>query len=182
MSVYGYIRETFTSDVNRCLSLLKSVPCDNIFVEREISTEDSKIEKMISVLSPGDTMVVTSLSSFGFNMNQMNVILNQLESKNIRLLVLKEKIDTLEVPQFFMIYQLVVKSNQEQRRAKQLIAIEKQRASGKTIGRPRLSEEVVLKIFDLHNQKYSFREISAICGVSLGSVHKYIRSYPITES
>ena len=182
MPTYGYIRETFTSDVNKCLSLLKSVHCDTIFIERGMSTKDSKFKKMLSILSAGDTVVVTSLSSFGFNLNNMEILLNQFERENIRLVTLKEQIDTLEVPLFFMIYQVVVKSNQEQRRLRQLIAIEKQRAAGKRIGRPRLSEDVVHKILDLHNKKYSLREISAMCDVSLGSVHKYISSQPIAKS
>lgn len=56
-------------------------------------------------------------------------------------------------------------------------ALQRARENGSVLGRPQLSKAVIEKIIYLSkHQKKSMREIAKLCNVSVGSVHKYIKS------
>ena len=56
------------------------------------------------------------------------------------------------------------------------VAIDRARDLGHELGRPKLDEELVERIIALRKSQYSFRQISEELNVSLGSIHKYLKS------
>ena len=51
--------------------------------------------------------------------------------------------------------------------------LERARDEGKSLGRPRISDEKIKQIRSLYKKKKTLREIATKCDVSLGTAHKY---------
>lgn len=157
------------------LKLLLDNQCERLFVEQSAFEEDSELQLLLKSLEKGDVIVVESIAAFGKSLDGLHTILEAVKSKEARLISLAEQVDTEESYPFIdnlnLIYQLIVGYRSEH--TKQRLA--RSKAEGTELGRPALDKQTIEKINRFyHHQKMSMREISERCGVSLGSVHKYI--------
>ncbi|NKC68532.1 helix-turn-helix domain-containing protein [Vagococcus fluvialis] len=55
------------------------------------------------------------------------------------------------------------------------LIVKDNKRKGITVGRPKISEETIEKIYKLYSDKRTIRYIAEQCNVSIGTVHKYIK-------
>ncbi|WP_314065614.1 recombinase family protein [uncultured Vagococcus sp.] len=177
MTVFGYARKGYPSEITTQINQLMCYACDKIFVENMNFDEDEEQKKLVSELLPEDVVVVVSLAVFGKTLRELTVFFDVLFDKKIRVISLEDKIDSHHHYSFreIAIALSEVDSKFKSQNTKQRLAISK--SLGKSLGRPTISDEKIEKIQQLHRQKrMSYREISDFCQVSIGSVHKYLKA------
>lgn len=177
MTVFGYARKGYPSEITTQINQLMCHTCDKIFVENMNFDEDDEQKKLINELLPEDVVVVASLVVFGKTLRELTVLFEILFDKNIRVISLEDQIDSHHHYSFREIALALceVDSKFKSQNTKQRLAISKR--LGKSLGRPTISDEKIEKIQRLHRQqRMSYREISECCQVSIGSVHKYLKA------
>lgn len=92
----GYIR--FNSVDNEMIQrdVLKDYGIKEYYIDRASAIDNTRhsLNDMLKALNSGDTLYTYSLSRLSRNYMQLLNILEQLETKNVRLITFSEKIDT----------------------------------------------------------------------------------------
>jgi DNA invertase Pin-like site-specific DNA recombinase len=102
--IIGYIRvSTENQDITNQRRIILEYANDNnlhdiTFEEIKISSRKSrkerKITKLLTILSEGDVIIITELSRLGRSVSEVTTIVQDIIEKNIRLICIKERIDT----------------------------------------------------------------------------------------
>lgn len=173
MARYGYIRKRQGVSLMGQMNSLFPYNYQQLFIEKEDIGDTKELERCLSLLDSEDTLVVDRLSSFGQPLGSeiMNRLSHMMTHQNVRLICLEESLDTKKEPLFIELMSVVNESERhvfEKRHEK----LSKNKAK---IGRPHIKEEVSEQIWQLYVQKKTLREIAAICHVSVGTVHRYVK-------
>lgn len=102
----GYIRiSTAEQNTARQEVLMKELEVDNVFIDRMSgkSTNRPELQKMMSFVRDGDTVIVESISRFARNTRDLLELVEQLTSKNVEFVSKKEAIDTTTPTGKFML-------------------------------------------------------------------------------
>ncbi|WP_314060952.1 recombinase family protein [uncultured Vagococcus sp.] len=181
MTVFGYARKDYPSQIAIQLNKLMTYNCEKVFVENQSFNEESELKEVLGELRQKDVLVVDSLAVFGKRIKKLTELLKMLEKRQIRLISVTEALDTMEPWSFATTAEVLcsVDSECQSQYTKERLAISK--SNGQHLGRPTIKRQTIEEIQRLHHQhKLNYREISLACGVSLGSVHKYI-SYDLAQ-
>ena len=95
--IYGYARvSTADQHLDRQQDALFKYGIDRLFCEKMSGTRKSRpeLDSLLSVLKSGDTVVIESLSRLGRSVKNLAELMEQFNEKGIRLVSLKETIDT----------------------------------------------------------------------------------------
>lgn len=177
MTVFGYARKDYPGPILKQLTTLMTYDCDQVFVENQSFDEETELQQLLNDIQEGDSLVVASLAVFGRRLKGLTALLTLLDNQNIRLISVGEELDSLSDYSVYALAQVLYQTDAEcqSQYTKERLAVSK--SLGKSLGRPTISQETIDRIVDLHLQhKLNYREISEQCGVSLGSVHKYIQN------
>ena len=132
---------------------------------------------MLSKLEDGDTIVIESLSRLGRSVKNLAELMEFFNSRNVRLVSMKETIDTTS-PTGRLLFTILSSLAQFERdvlveRTKE--GLSAARARGRVGGRPKLNELTVNKAVALYNTKqYSLKEIAELTGVSKSTLYRAI--------
>lgn len=176
MTVFGYARKDYPSEITTQINQLMAYRCDKIFVENKSFDEHEEQQQLLNELLPMDVIVVVSLVVFGKTLRELTAFLDGLFQNDIRVISLEDKVDLDSQYSFTEVALALceIDSKYKSQYTKQRLAISK--SLGKSLGRPTISEDKIEEIQRLyHNQRMSYREISDCCQVSIGSVHKYLK-------
>ncbi|MBP1040046.1 recombinase family protein [Vagococcus sp. BWB3-3] len=174
MALYGYIRKNYPTKTIDQLKVMTSYACTEIFIEDEAFRADEQLINLLDTIQVEDQVVIYSLESFAKRLKDLGKILSMMKQKNIRLISLKEKIDTLHSADFYTHALLLIDFQAEYTGDLIKRGLQQSKLDGKTFGRPTINENVVDKIQVLLNsKKMTMREVAEACQVSLGTVHKY---------
>lgn len=102
----GYIRiSTAEQNTARQEVLMKELEVDNVFIDRMSgkSTNRPELQKMMSFVRDGDTVIVESISRFARNTRDLLELVEQLTNKNVEFVSKKEAIDTTTPTGKFML-------------------------------------------------------------------------------
>ena len=102
----GYIRiSTAEQNTARQEALMKELEVDNVFIDRMSgkSTNRPELQKMMSFVRDGDTVIVESISRFARNTRDLLELVEQLTTKNVEFVSKKEAIDTTTPTGKFML-------------------------------------------------------------------------------
>lgn len=177
MTVFGYARKDYPSQIAIQLHTLMTYDCEKIYVENHSFDEEIEWGQMLVELKKGDTLVVDSLTVFGKRLKALTDLLTRLKDQGIRLISVNESLNSDDHYSFIDIASILwrVDSDCQSQYTKERLAHIK--STGKHLGRPTINQQTIDQIIQLHHQhKLNYREISEQCGVSLGSVHKYIQN------
>ncbi|MBE5972870.1 MAG: recombinase family protein, partial [Lachnoclostridium sp.] len=97
MTVRGYARvSTDEQNLDRQLDALKNYGIDIMYCEKMSGTKKSRpeLDRMLKEVEDGDTIVIESLSRLGRSVKNLAELMEIFNSRNIRLVSLKETIDT----------------------------------------------------------------------------------------
>jgi DNA invertase Pin-like site-specific DNA recombinase len=133
---------------------------------------------MLSELSNGDTVVIESLSRLGRSVKNLSELMERFNTQNIRLVSMKETIDTT-TPTGKLLYTILSSLAQFERD----ILVERTneglkaaRARGRCGGRPKTNVKAVQKALALYYTKeYSITEITELTGVSASTLYRAIK-------
>lgn len=164
MSKIGYIRvSTLEQNTDRQEIALKEIGMDKYFTEKVSGKNMDRVEfkKMMEYIREGDTLYIESISRLARSTRDLLNIVDQLKVKNVRLVSLKENIDT-ETPQgkfMLTVFGALAELERENTLQRQKEGIEAARVKGKQFGRP---EVPFPKDFDKYYSDWKSGEISAV--------------------
>ena len=180
--VYGYARVS-TSDQNldRQKDALRKYGVDMLFCEKISGTKKNRpeLDDMLGRLKPGDTIVIESLSRLGRSVKNLAELMELFNRANIRLVSLKETIDTTS-PTGKLLFTILASLSQferdvlAERTAEGLAAA---RARGRAGGRPKTDADAMKKALALYRtNQYSVSEITKLTGVSKSTLYRAIEN------
>lgn len=85
MAIYGYIKQNYPLPTNDQLKVVTDYKCREIFIEQARDTT-SEQQRLLSLLKPGDTVIITSLQVFGKTTEEIAVVLSCLKTKRVQLI------------------------------------------------------------------------------------------------
>lgn len=165
MKKYGYVinfgeAEAFLAN----LKLMLDYGCDDLSIEGdgEVANSDVEWQKLINKLAPHDEVVIPSLTMFTEKQALKDELVKALIAKQIPLRILK-KAESQELkclpPELEVLGQV------------------KRHYVPGTMGRPKIDQSKVDEIIKYREKdRLTYREISQLTGISLGTVYKYINN------
>lgn len=178
--IYGYARvSTADQCLNRQTDALNNYKVDKIFCEKISGTKKNRpeLDKLLSEISSGDTVVIESLSRLGRSVKNLAELMEFFNDNNIRLVSLKETIDTTSSTGrlLFTIISSLSQFERDVLAERTSEGLKAARARGHIGGRPKTDEIVVNKAIALYNTKqYSIKEITDLTGISKSTLYRAI--------
>ena len=180
--IYGYARvSTADQNLDRQKDALSKYGVDILRCEKMSGTKKNRpeLDKMLAELSEGDTVVIESLSRLGRSTKNLAELMEMFNNKNIRLVSLKETIDTT-TPTGKLLYTILSSLAQFERD----ILVERTneglkaaRARGRTGGRPKTDTKAMQKAVALYQTKeYSITDITDLTGVSKSALYRALKA------
>ena len=137
----GYVRvSTAEQNTARQEVIMEALEVDSVYIDR-VSGKDARrpeLQKMLSYLRPGDTVVVESISRFARNTKDLLELMETLEVKGAALISQKEAIDTTTPSGKFMltVFGAMAELERDYIRLRQKEGIAIAKANGVYHGRP----------------------------------------------
>ena len=179
--IYGYARvSTADQNLDRQMDALKKYGIDHLYCEKISGTKKSRpeLDRMLAEIQEGDTIVIESLSRLGRSVKNLAELMEVLNGKNIRLVSLKETIDTTSSTGrlLFTILSSLAQFERDVLVERTREGLNAARARGRCGGRPRTDESAVKKAVALYQTKqYSLKEIRNLTGVSASTLYRAIK-------
>lgn len=175
---FGYARvSTQDQELARQIDALGKYGVDEIFTEKMTGTKANRpeLDKLKNKLRNGDTVVIESLSRLGRSTKDLLALIDEWNKQGIKLVSLKESIDTTTPTGKLLLTVLSAISQFERDITVQRTneGLQAARARGRTGGRPRADRKAIEKAVKLHRaQTHSIAEITAICGISQATLYR----------
>lgn len=185
--IYGYARVS-SSDQNldSQLVLLERFGCDEIVTEKITGiAEEKKLNQLIDSLQAGDTLVAVRMDRLGRNTIQLLELVEELEKKDIHLVLLNLNIDTRSPAGKLFLTIMSAFSDLERKtlKEKQRVGIDAAKAKGKHLGRPRnwtkAGMEEAIRMYQNHR---IIAEIEDITKVSKAALYRELKRRGITRN
>lgn len=190
--IYGYARCSTNEqlqDINRQVRELKQQGAidTTIYLEYESGTKINRAElqKLLSVVQTGDTILATEVSRITRSTKQLCDIIEFSKERKIKLVLGNFVVDcTKELDPMTegMLKMMGVFAELERNMISQRVesGMENARAKGKKIGRPATTADDIPNIFYKHYPKYkngelNKKELSRLCSLSYPTVYKYLQ-------
>lgn len=180
--VVGYARvSTEDQHLDRQLDMLKERGVERIYTEKMTGTkrERPELNRMLEGLSPGDTVVVESLSRLGRSTKDLIGLVELLREKGVQLVSLKESIDT-ETPSGKLLFTLISAIAQFERDTiaeRTAEGLKAARARGRRGGRPRADAKRVAQAVKLYRAGgYTVREIGELTGIKKATLYRSLQN------
>lgn len=179
--IYGYARvSTADQCLHRQTDALKNYKVDKIFWEKISGTKKNRpeLDKLLSEISPGDTIVIESLSRLGRSVKNLAELMEFFNDNNIRLVSFKETIDTTS-PTGRLLFTIISSLSQFERDVlaeRTAEGLKAARARGHFGGRPKTEAGKIEKALALYETKlYTVSEITKLTGVSKSTLYRSIK-------
>ncbi len=185
--IYGYARVS-SSDQNldSQLVLLERFGCDEIVTEKITGiAEEKKLNQLIDSLQAGDTLVAVQMGRLGRNTIQLLELVEELEKKDIHLVILDLNIDTRSATGKFFLTVMAAFSELERTnlKEKQRRGIDVAKSQGKHLGRPRnWTKSAMEEAIRMYKNHRIISEIEDITQVSKASLYRELKRRGITRN
>ncbi|MFD1899436.1 recombinase family protein [Enterococcus termitis] len=181
MTVIGYMRvSTHHQKFDSQERALKKYGVDHIFKEYESGrkTSRSELDKALSLLKEGDTLVIFKLDRLSRGTKQLLTLLEEFNQKGIHFVSIQNNIDTSTAMGkfFFTVMSAFAEMEAELIRERVMAGLEVAKENGKRLGRPPKTQERELAIKMYQSHSFSVSEIAEKTRLSLPSVYKIIHT------
>ena len=179
--VYGYARvSTVDQNLDRQKDALKKYGVDRLFCEKISGAKKSRpeLDRMLSILERGDSVIVESLSRLGRSVKNLSELMEYFNENEIRLVSLKESIDTKSATGrlFFTIISSLSAFERETLIETNNEGLSAARARGRLGGRPKSDANALKKAVALYQTKqYTLREVTDLTGISKSTLYRAIK-------
>ena len=178
--IVGYARvSTADQNLDRQQDALYKYGIDKLYCEKLSGTKKSRPElgRMLKELNTGDTVVIERLSRLGRSVKNLSELMERFNKQKIRLVSLKETIDTTSSTGrlLFTILSSLAQFERDVIVERTQEGLKAARARGRTGGRPETDKKVIQKAVALYlTKQYTVSEISKIAGVSKSTLYRSI--------
>ena len=179
--IYGYARvSTAEQNLDRQKDALLKYGVDVLRCEKMSGTKKNRpeLDKMLAELSEGDTVVIESLSRLGRSVKNLSKLMEYFNTQNIRLVSMKETIDTTS-PTGRLLYTILSSLAQFERDIlveRTAEGLKAARARGRVGGRPKTDAKAMQKAIALYQTKeYSVTDITDLTGVSKSALYRALK-------
>jgi len=179
--IIGYARvSTEDQELNRQIDALKLFGVEEIFQEKITGTKNDRPElnKVKLRARAGDTIVVESLSRLGRSSKDLLNLIDEWDKKGIKLVSLKENIDTTTPTGKLLttVLSAICQFERDITVQRTNEGLKAARARGRQGGRPRTDSRKVEKAIKLYNAKtHSVKEITSITGISHATLYRALK-------
>lgn len=179
--IIGYSRVSKeTQNLSRQIDALNEYGVDVMFTEKMtgVKKDRPELEKVKLKARMGDIVVVESLSRLGRSTKDLLSLIDEFERMEVRLVSLKENIDTKTPTGKLLLTVLSAISQFERDLTVQRTeeGLKAARARGRKGGRPKADRKAVDKAVKLYRaQTHSIKEITAIAGISQATLYRALR-------
>ena len=178
--IYGYARVS-TSDQNldRQQDALYNYGIDKLYCEKLSGTKKSRpeLDRLLKDLREGDTVVIESLSRLGRSVKNLSELMEIFNEKKIRLVSLKETIDTTSSTGrlLFTILSSLAQFERDVLVERTNEGLAAARARGRMGGRPSSNKKAIEKALALYDtNQYSVTEVTDLTGISKSTLYRAI--------
>lgn len=177
---FGYARvSTEAQNLDRQLDALKKYGVDVIYNEKMTGTKKERPEltKLLERITEGDTVAIESLSRLGRSTKYLIELTDLFKSKGVRLVSLKESIDTdtSTGKLLFTLMSAIAQFERDTIADRTREGLRSARARGRTGGRPKANPDNIKKAVKLYNTgQYSIKEIEELTGVKKSTLYRNI--------
>ena len=176
--VIGYARvSTQEQNLERQIDALQQYGIDRLYTEKMTGTKKHRpeLDAMLARLEAGDTVVIESLSRLGRSTKDLLALVDLLNEKGVKLVSLKENIDTTTSTGRMLITVLSALAQFERdvivERTNEGLAAA--RARGRKGGRPPIDEAKVKQALKLyHAGGHTLREIESLTGIKSSTLYR----------
>lgn len=178
MMIAAYARvSTADQNLDRQRDALEKYGIDKLYCEKISGTKKSRpeLDRMLAELQEGDTIVIESLSRLGRSVKNLAELMEVLNSRNIRLVSLKETIDTTSSTGrlLFTILSSLAQFERDVLVERTQEGLKAARARGRYGGRPKTKESAVKKAVALYDTgQYTLKEIQEMTGISASTIYR----------
>lgn len=178
----GYARvSTQDQELARQIDALNNYGVDEIFTEKITGTKSNRPEllKLKNKLRVGDIVVIESLSRLGRSTKDLLNLIEEWNIQKVKLISLKENIDTTTPTGKLLITVLSAISQFERDITVQRTneGLQAARARGRKGGRPKANAKQVEKAVKLYYaQVHSIKEITTITGISQATLYRALKN------
>ena len=179
--IYGYARvSTADQNLDRQKDALLKYGIDELFCEKMSGAKKQRpeLDRLLRTVSSGDTIVIESLSRLGRSVKNLSELMERFNNNGIRLISLKETIDTTSSTGklLFTILASLAQFERDVILERTREGLNAARARGRIGGRPKTNEAAVKKAVALYNTKqYSMQEITELTGVSKSTLYRIVK-------
>lgn len=178
--IFGYARvSTEAQNLDRQLDALKRYGVDVIYNEKMTGTKKDRPEltKLLERITQGDTVVIESLSRLGRSTKDLIELTELFKSKGVRLVLLKESIDTDSSTGklLFTLMSAIAQFERDTIADRTREGLRSARARGRCGGRPKVNFDKIKKAVKLYcTGQYSIKEIEELTGVKRSTLYRNI--------
>ena len=179
--IYGYARvSTVDQNLDRQKDALLKYGIDHLFCEKISGAKKNRpeLDKLLAVLENGDSIVIESLSRLGRSVKNLSELMELFNEKGIRLISLKESIDTTSATGrlLFTIISSLAAFERETLIERTNEGLASARARGKRGGRPKTNEAALKKAVAIYRTgEYSLADIQELTGVSKSTLYRALK-------
>lgn len=177
--IYGYVRPLYNDENSKDQLHLLNKKCDQIFQEEHGTPKKrTQLEALLMELKPGDCIVVDRMVALADSFHHLIELLKICKKDNVTIHFLNEKIKSDELLTIYLqeIMIHVLQFQSELIKQSTTIGMQQARESGKTVGRPKKSDENVNKAITMYNQGYKLIEIKNKTGISKSTLYRYLEA------
>ncbi|MCM3741609.1 recombinase family protein [Oceanobacillus luteolus] len=177
--IYGYVRPLYNDLKSE--AQLKALPdsCDVIFKEEHGSPKKRlQLENLLMELQPGDSILVEKMVALADTFHHLMELLKVCEKDRVTIHFLSEGIRSDELLQMTLqdILVHVIQFQSDAIRQSTSIGMDQARKSGKSIGRPKKSDENVKKAIAMYHDGFKLIDIKNETGISKSTLYRYLES------
>ena len=178
---YGYARvSTADQNLDRQKDALHKYGIDELFCEKMSGAKKQRpeLDNLLKAINPGDTIVIESLSRLGRSVKNLSELMEIFNRDNIRLVSLKETIDTTSSTGrlLFTILSSLAQFERDVLLERTNEGLAAARARGRVGGRPKTNETAVKKAVALYKTKqYSLQEVTNMTGISKSTLYRAVK-------
>jgi len=165
---------------------LHNISFEEIKVSSRKSRKERKLDNLLNVLSKDDILIVTELSRLGRSVSEVTSLIQEIMDRNIRLICIKEKIDTINKQDIntkviITMFSLLSELERDLISLRTKEALKTRREQGIKLGRPKgTTRQSKLEKHKKQIQEYldiaiSKLAISKLLKVSYPTLFKYIK-------
>ncbi|WP_242303281.1 recombinase family protein [Bacillus cereus group sp. BfR-BA-01495] len=184
--IYGYARISDRSqEIGTQVAELEKYGCDEIV--QEVITgiaEEKELNELINRLEKSDTLVACRMDRLGRSARQLIQLVDELQEKEINLVILDMNIDTATPTGKFFLQIMAAFSEMERAnmKIKQKRGIALAKMNGKHLGRPRnWRKQALEEAITMYEKGRVIREIEDITQVSKATLYRELKKRGITR-
>lgn len=184
MAIIGYARVS-TKDQNLELQIdkLTEYGCERIFMEKQSGAKSDREElsKALDYLREGDRLVVYKIDRLARSIFDLHKIANELQSRNVSLVFIKEQIDfsTAAGKLMFTMLGAIAEFERDLIAERTSEGRERAKAQGKHMGRYGKSEKDIKKALKLYSERnsngLSVNDIVKMTGVPRSTIYAKVK-------